>query len=91
MGAAKCPGQDCRYWKPDDVFQAKCNHCGRLIEFFKDDLRRKCPYCKKLTVNPKNDLGCAKWCKSGGECLAQLGMRSPPENAADTGRGPKEK
>jgi hypothetical protein len=50
------------------------------MEFFKDDLRRKCPRCRKYTVNPQNDLGCAAWCKFGPECLAQVGaLRSQDE------------
>lgn len=72
MGRAKCPGQDSRFWKPDDVYEVPCAHCGEKIEFFKDDLRRKCRACGGYTVNPNNDLGCARWCKFGAECLAQV-------------------
>jgi hypothetical protein len=32
----------------------------------------KCPSCKQLIVNPKLDLGCAKWCKHAEECLGQI-------------------
>ena len=79
MTKDKCPGQDTRFWKPDDIFQSPCAHCGVPIEFFKDDLRRKCRQCGKYTVNPRNDLGCAAWCKYGPECLAQLGRLSEAE------------
>jgi rRNA maturation protein Nop10 len=75
----KCPGQDSRFWKSDHVYEVACAHCGQSIEFFKDDLRRKCPHCGKYTVNPKNDLGCAAWCKFGPECLAQVGMSRSEE------------
>jgi hypothetical protein len=44
-----------------------------MIEFFKDDLRRTCPSCGAKTVNPKNDLACAAWCKEAAACLAQMG------------------
>ena len=81
MGRIKCPGQDSRRWRPEDVYEHKCVHCGSPIEFFKDDLRRRCPQCRKYTVNPTNDLGCAKWCKFGSECLSQLGMSAPQEQA----------
>ena len=87
MGRFKCPGQDSRYWKPNDIFQAPCAHCGQPIEFFKDDLRRKCFSCRKYTVNPRNDLGCAEWCKFGPECLAQAGA-SRPQGDADTEENP---
>lgn len=41
-----CPGQDTRYWKLENVFfEVMCAHCGKNIEFFKDDLKRACPYC----------------------------------------------
>jgi len=77
MGMPKCPGQDSRFWKPDDVYEYPCVYCGAKIEFFKDDLRRRCPECGKYVVNPKNDLGCAEWCKFGPECLGQVGVRKP--------------
>jgi len=77
-----CPGQDMRFWKPDDIYRVPCAHCGGQVEFFKDDLRRKCPHCGKFTVNPKNDLSCARWCRYAAECLGQLG-RLPPEVSKD--------
>jgi len=77
-----CPGQDMRFWKPDDIYREPCAHCGEPVEFFKDDLRRKCPHCGKFTVNPKNDLSCAKWCRFGAECLGQLG-RLPSDDDKD--------
>ena len=72
MSRLRCPGQDPQNWKPDDIHQSPCIHCGRMIEFFKDDLRRKCPECGKYTVNPRNDLSCASWCKHARECLGQM-------------------
>jgi len=63
-----CPGQDMRNWKPDDIFFAKCPHCGGEIEFWKDEPVRVCPSCGKEAPNPKIDTGCAKWCKHGDEC-----------------------
>ena len=67
----KCPGQDNRYWKPEDIFQVKCPGCDTLIEFWKDDLKRKCPQCKKIVPNPKLDLSCAQWCQYAKECLGE--------------------
>lgn len=71
----KCPGQDWRYWKEDAIFEVVCPYCGHLLEFFKDDTVRKCPYCKKAVPNPRMDFGCAAYCKYAEICLGEL----PPE------------
>jgi len=69
MAVFHCPGQDKRFWKPTDIFEAPCPHCGMLIEFWKDEPRQKCRGCGDTVVNPKFDLGCAKWCQYAKECL----------------------
>ena len=69
MPVFRCPGQDTRLWRPEDIFEAPCPHCGESIEFWKDDPRRKCRGCGKDVPNPKLDLGCAQWCKYAKECL----------------------
>lgn len=73
MTIHRCPGQYPRFWKPDDVFEVDCPHCGVAVEFFKDDPRRKCPACGRLCVNPKLNLGCLEWCKFADQCRALLG------------------
>ena len=88
MAARKCPGQDLYFWKHDDIFQAPCANCGEQIEFFRDDLRRRCPHCKKYTVNPKNDLSCAAWCKYGRECLGQMERVDDRNNTESDERKP---
>ena len=65
----KCPGQDQRFWKPEDIFEAKCLNCGKPVEFFKDEPKLKCSRCKHIIVNPKIDLGCAQWCQYAEQCL----------------------
>lgn len=75
---ARCPGQDQRFWKPDDIFEVACPSCGISVEFWKDEPQVKCPDCKHIIVNPKLDLGCAKWCQYAEECLGQF---TNPENA----------
>jgi putative nucleotidyltransferase with HDIG domain len=67
----RCPGQDMRFWKPGDIFDTECPKCGRRVEFFKDDVRRKCR-CGHEIVNPKLDLGCAKWCQYAEQCVGAL-------------------
>ena len=76
----KCPGQDKRFWKPDDIFMVPCPECATSIEFWKDDPKRKCPKCKKEVRNPKLDLSCAKWCKYAKECLSQSSALDNTDN-----------
>lgn len=72
MTQVKCPGQDTRFWKPDDIFVAECPKCGAEIEFFKDDARRRCAWCGHLFYNPKIELGCAEWCQFAEKCVPDL-------------------
>jgi hypothetical protein len=65
----KCPGQDQRFWKPEDIFDVKCPGCGHSVEFFKDEPKRKCRNCGQTVINPKIDLGCAQWCQYAEQCL----------------------
>ncbi|MDI6771406.1 MAG: phosphohydrolase [bacterium] len=71
MAVSQCPGQDKRFWKPTDVFELPCSYCGEPLEFWKDDLRRRCHACGQLVPNPRFDLGCAQWCQFSAKCLGQ--------------------
>ena len=71
----KCPGQDQRYWKPEDIFEVKCPGCDHAIEFFKDEPKLKCRKCGQMVKNPKIDLGCAEWCQYGEQCLGVSGTK----------------
>jgi hypothetical protein len=64
-----CPGQDTAFWKPGDIFEVPCSHCGYEMEFFKDDASRRCTGCGARVQNPKLNLGCAQWCEHAKECL----------------------
>ncbi len=66
----RCPGQDQRFWKPDDIFEIQCSDCEKSVEFFKDEPKLKCRNCGHLVVNPKIDLGCAEWCQYAEQCLS---------------------
>jgi hypothetical protein len=68
----KCPGQNLRYWKPGDIFDVSCSQCGKKIEFFKDDVRRRCKSCGAQVTNPKIDFGCAEWCVYAEQCVGKL-------------------
>ena len=69
MAVQRCPGQDRRFWRNEDIFEAPCPHCGGVIEFWKDDPRRTCGHCGQKAPNPRMDLGCAQWCKFAKDCL----------------------
>jgi len=67
----KCPGQDTRYWTFDAIFDAECPGCGKTVEFFKDETKRRCKNCGHLVLNPKMDFGCAAHCKFAEDCLRE--------------------
>jgi hypothetical protein len=73
----KCPGQDMQRWKPGDIFTVICPHCGYEIEFWKDEPLRPCNNCQQELCNPKLNLGCAKWCKYGPQCLEAINQAKP--------------
>jgi ribosomal protein S27E len=65
----KCPGQDMQSWGPDAVFDVTCGSCGEEVEFFKDEVKRRCPSCGARVLNDRLDLGCAEWCPSAAQCV----------------------
>ncbi|MFH1008335.1 MAG: hypothetical protein V1800_12680 [Candidatus Latescibacterota bacterium] len=66
---SKCPGQSTMFWRPEDIFEIPCPHCGHKVEFFKTDTKRPCPQCGDKVLNPRCDFACAGWCTSAEECL----------------------
>ena len=79
MGEPRCPGQDQRYWKPEDIVEISCPGCRTEIEFWKDEASRICHKCKAELRNPRKDLGCARWCLFGPQCLRHLGLIECPK------------
>ena len=69
MSKVKCPGQDTRFWQPEDIFVLQCPKCEADIEFFKDDSSHRCHICGNRIRNPKLELGCAEWCEMADKCL----------------------
>ena len=65
----RCPGQDQRFWKPEDIFEVRCPSCSGAVEFFKDEPKLKCRKCGQMVSNPKIDLGCAQWCQYAEQCI----------------------
>lgn len=72
MSKVMCPGQDTRFWRPEDVFSVNCPNCDAEIEFFKDEATRKCKNCGQCVRNPKLNEGCAKWCQYADKCLGVM-------------------
>jgi len=71
MSRTTCPGQDTRYWRPDDIFTIPCPTCGSPVEFFKDEARRTCRACRNPVQNPRLTSGCAQWCAMADQCLGK--------------------
>lgn len=74
----QCPGQDSRYWDGEAIFESHCPKCGTVMEFFKDDSKRRCRQCGHELLNPRIDFGCASYCPFAEQCLGSL----PPEMLA---------
>jgi hypothetical protein len=74
MAIRRCPGQDTRFWRPEDISESPCPACGYAIEFFKDEPRRRCPECGTRAPNPNFDAGCAKWCQFAEACLGSAAI-----------------
>lgn len=72
MRTSKCPGQDTKYWSPDDIFEGKCPDCGNELEFWKTDVRVRCEKCRRIVSNPRFDMGCAEWCSFAEQCLGDV-------------------
>ncbi|MEW5784788.1 MAG: hypothetical protein AB1767_06920 [Bacillota bacterium] len=79
MIVTKCPGQDTRYWTADDIHEQPCPHCGSTIEFWKTDIRVRCPNCKQKVTNPRFNLGCAAWCAYSEKCLGAAAKGVAPQ------------
>jgi NADH pyrophosphatase NudC (nudix superfamily) len=60
----KCPGVDPRFLKAET---RDCPHCGYEVEIFSDEVKVRCPKCKKY-VYRKNLPSCLDWCRYGSEC-----------------------
>lgn len=78
MKSERCPGQDQRYWKPEDIQTVPCPGCGEKVEIWKDEPLRACPACGKDIPNPKIDPTCARWCPSSKDCPGAQGPKGAP-------------
>jgi len=60
-----------RFWKAEDVFEVQCPKCDGRVEFFKDEVRRRCR-CGHEIINPRVDFGCAAWCPYAEQCIGTV-------------------
>jgi len=60
-----------KFWKPGDIFDIDCPKCGKRVEFFKDEVKRKCR-CGHIIVNPKINFACAEWCPYAEQCVGEV-------------------
>ena len=72
MSTIRCPGQDPMFLKAQDIVEATCPQCGRPVEFWPDELVRKCRACGHRLANPGNSMKCLEWCRYAAQCLAAL-------------------
>lgn len=72
---SRCPGQDTQTWGLDAIFEVDCPKCHKPVEFFKDEMKRKCPSCGERVFNERMNMGCAKWCPSAASCVGPDSMR----------------
>tara|TARA_Y100000310_G_C20612856_1_gene778943 strand:- start:816 stop:1082 length:267 start_codon:yes stop_codon:yes gene_type:complete len=69
-----CPGRDIGQRKPEEVVSyEKCPNCDYEIEFFYDDIFRKCGSCEAIVQKSEEgilrDFRCAVWCGVAEKCL----------------------
>ena len=60
----KCSGNNFEEWGFDGIFDIECPDCGNLVEFFKDEITRRCSQCKKIVHNNRGYYGCGQLCSS---------------------------
>ena len=80
MNFGKCPGQDTRNWKHEDIYEDNCPNCGEEMEFWKTDLRVKCRSCGTKVVNRRFNLNCAAWCAYAEQCLGSAADQLKPDS-----------
>ena len=61
-----CPG----FGKDLEIIIIKCPACNTDVEFFSDELARRCPECKKEILKDKAP-SCIDWCKSARQCVGE--------------------
>lgn len=84
----KCPGQmSCRSL---DSIVVPCPDCGRLVEFFTDEPKRRCR-CGRVLLREALPR-CADWCPAAAECLGEaIDIRELQKRLAEVKDDPRAK
>jgi len=61
----KCPGQDTRNLRVEIV---RCQHCKYKLEIFSNEIKVRCPRCKKPVMRAKLP-SCLDWCQYAKDCM----------------------
>lgn len=64
---SRCPGQDTRNLR---ISLIKCPDCGTEVEIFSDEVKVKCPKCKK-NIYRESMPSCIEWCAAARQCLGE--------------------
>ncbi|MCP3924140.1 MAG: hypothetical protein GY714_16290 [Desulfobacterales bacterium] len=59
-----CAGNNTYDWGFDSIFEIECPKCGYLVEFFQDEITRRCSKCNDLVKNNRGSYGCSQFCSS---------------------------
>lgn len=63
-----CPGsKEIKQPKPEDI---GCQHCGKVIEIWSDEIEVRCKYCGNITIRPLG-VTCLDWCAFAKECIGE--------------------
>ncbi len=61
-----------------DVSEIECPECGHVVEFWPDELVRRCRECGHRFSNPDNSMKCLEWCQYAAQCMASIGGEEDP-------------
>jgi Fe-S-cluster-containing dehydrogenase component len=61
----RCPGTDSRSVRPE---YRRCTQCGYRLEFFSDELTRRCPQCGSKQTK-EAEPSCVAWCPAAEACI----------------------
>ena len=67
MMLSKCPGQDSRNIRPENI---ACPQCGYAVEIFTDEVKVRCPKCAHIISRQKLP-SCVDWCMHARECVGE--------------------
>ncbi len=88
MSSQKCPGQDSRNMRAEEITEATCGNCGNTVEMWPDEPAQRCRECGERVINPEMDLKCLEWCEYAEDCLRNIrsGKVDPEELRNAKGR-----